>query len=70
MHDKQLLTLNHGFHEWCHLVEGIQHERTVDFEHRYFMMMMMYVLNLKVPNLKCLKSFAQFKTIKFVHSVS
>jgi hypothetical protein len=37
MHDKQLLTLNHEFHEWCHLVEGIQHERTVDFEHRYFM---------------------------------
>jgi hypothetical protein len=44
MHNKQLLTLNHGFHEWCHSIEGIQHERTMDFEHRYFMMMMMCVL--------------------------
>jgi hypothetical protein len=41
IHDKELLAIVDAFKEWCHLLERVQHEITMYFDHKnlqYFMM--------------------------------
>jgi hypothetical protein len=34
IHDKELLTIVDAFEEWCHLLEGVQHEITMYLDHK------------------------------------
>ncbi len=35
-HDKELLTIMDAFEEWCHLLEGVQHEIIVYSNHKTY----------------------------------
>ncbi len=34
IHNKELLAIMDAFEEWCHLLEGVQHEITVYVDHK------------------------------------
>ncbi len=34
IHNKELLAIMNAFEEWCHLLEGVQHEITVYVDHK------------------------------------
>jgi len=46
IHDKELLAIMDAFEEWCHILEGVQHEITMYFDYTKFQYFMTaHVLN-------------------------